>query len=384
MLGLPFWAGFFRENMKYNELPIEEMLVALLNWYQSGHRDLPWRRTKDPYAIWISEIMLQQTRVEAVKRYYQRFLETLPTIADLARVPEDRLMKLWEGLGYYSRARNLKAAAQVICEVHGGQMPKDYEKILSLPGIGAYTAGAISSIAYALPYPAVDGNALRILGRAAECDEDILKEKTKREAAAALKPSIEQISSKYPGENIPGMINQSMMELGACVCIPTGEPLCEACPWREYCGARANGSIMEYPVKKKAKKRRLEDKTVLLLFTGDGVLLHKREERGLLAGLYEFPNVEGHLKEDAIGPLMEKWGLAPFSISKLDSAKHIFSHIEWHMEGYALQVSVMDESRLKRLGFFAVKGMELKEQYSLPSAFGVYLQKLFKLNDLPI
>ena len=138
MLGLPFWAGFFRENMKYNELPIEEMLVTLLNWYQSGHRDLPWRRTKDPYAIWISEIMLQQTRVEAVKRYYQRFLETLPTIADLARVPEDRLMKLWEGLGYYSRARNLKAAAQVICEVHGGQMPKDHEKILSLPGIGAF------------------------------------------------------------------------------------------------------------------------------------------------------------------------------------------------------------------------------------------------------
>ncbi len=370
--------------MNYNELPLDKMLRLLLAWYRQGHRDLPWRRTEDPYRIWISEIMLQQTRVEAVKRYYARFLENLPTIESLAVASEDQLMKLWEGLGYYSRARNLKAAAEVICQEYGGQMPKDHKKILALPGIGSYTAGAIASIAFGLPYPAVDGNALRILGRAAECGEDILKEKTKKEAALALEPVIAGIRQEFPEENIPGMINQAMMELGACVCIPSGEPLCDRCPWNGLCRAKEHGTYMEYPVKKKPKKRRLEDKTVLVLLTGEGVLLHKRGEEGLLAGLYEFPNVEGHLKEEQLQPLLEKWGLSAFSISEMEPAKHIFSHIEWHMKGYFLQVSVMDEQRLKRLGFFAAKRKEVKEQYSLPSAFRAYSQKLFKLSDLPI
>ncbi|SCW34031.1 A/G-specific DNA-adenine glycosylase [Lachnospiraceae bacterium C10] len=365
--------------MKYSELPLDQMLRHLLGWYQQGHRDLPWRRSSDPYHIWISEIMLQQTRVEAVKRYYTRFLEALPTISSLATADEDQLMKLWEGLGYYSRARNLKAAAGVICEQYGGEMPKDYEKILSLPGIGAYTAGAVASIAYGLPYPAVDGNALRILGRAAECEDDILKEKTKREAAKALKPVIETISREYPKENIPGMINQAMMELGACVCIPTGEPLCGQCPWEEICSGRRHGTAMNYPVKKKAKKRRLEDKTVLVLLVEDKVLLHKREEKGLLSGLYELPNVEGHLETEQIRQLMEEWGLLPYSVSSLEDAKHIFSHIEWHMKGYALQVAVRDEEAFKRLGFFAAAFSQVKEQYSLPSAFGAYVKNLKEL-----
>ncbi len=366
-----------QETAEKNEVPKEteslrslykETVPYLLHWFEYNRRILPWREDSTPYHVWVSEIMLQQTRVEAVKGYYDRFLTYLPEIKDLAQATEETLLKLWEGLGYYNRVRNMQKAALVIMEQYDGEMPGDYEKLRGLPGIGDYTAGAIASIAFGLPYPAVDGNVLRVMSRIACNRADITKEATKRTLTEDLK-------SIMPRES--GDFNQSLMELGATVCIPNGKPLCEQCPVMHLCRAFQNGQEMQLPVKAPKKERRIEKRTVYLVFRGDKVLLHRREEKGLLAGLWEFPNC-----------IREK------SNRKGKKAKHIFSHVEWHMEGIRIEVQNREEmteqehleywrqqlaegpEEQERWVFATVK--EMKEKYPIPSAFEAYVKEICK------
>ena len=341
---------------------------SLLHWYDYNKRILPWRENKDPYRIWISEIMLQQTRVEAVKPYFDRFLEVLPTVYDLAKVDDDRLMKLWEGLGYYNRARNLKAAAQTIVEEYGGQLPADYDKLLSLKGIGMYTAGAIGSIAFELQVPAVDGNVLRVISRITEDRQDIMKQSVRRQ--------IEENLLGIMPEETPGDFNQALMELGATVCVPNGAPLCEQCPWNSRCLARKEGRIAELPVRTKAKARRIEKRTVLVIRDNDKVAIRKRPEKGLLAGLYELPNVVGRYSQDEIVHLVKDMHLSPIRVQKLENAKHIFSHIEWQMEGYAILVEEAgfdaEAEKMAENHLIFVDAEKSQENYAIPSAFAAY------------
>ncbi|MFN2925517.1 A/G-specific adenine glycosylase [Lachnospiraceae bacterium YH-ros2228] len=349
------------------------LLEPLVDWYKKGHRDLPWRRTRDPYRIWISEIMLQQTRVEAVIPYYERFLKNLPTIRDLAECPEDKLLKLWEGLGYYSRVRNLQKAARVIEEKFGGAMPKDHDAILSLPGIGPYTAGAISSIAFDLPYSAVDGNALRILTRVLCDDRNIGDEKTKKSIMQDMDEAIQSRTWNFS----PGDLNQAMMELGATVCLPNGEPKCEICPWKEVCLSRSRGTWQDYPVKTKAKARRIEERTILLIRDGDRVLLKKRPKKGLLAGLYEFPGLEGYVSEKEALHYAKQLGLDPLFIEKGREAKHIFSHVEWHMRSFLIRVASVDVDKKKEESWLLAELDQARDIYAIPSAFKAYTEFLW-------
>lgn len=308
-----------------------ELRQPLLRWYRQNARDLPWRHTQDPYPIWVSEIMLQQTRVAAVVGYYTRFLEVFPTVEALAAAPEEQLMKLWEGLGYYSRARNLQKAARRIAEL--GAFPCTPEGLRALPGIGDYTAGAVASAAFGLPEPAVDGNVLRVTARLADDHGDIASPAVKRAAAKAVRAAMPQ-----DREDIR-IFNQALMELGATVCAPAGEPACMLCPAAELCLGRKRGTAAQLPVKAAKKPRRVEDKTVFLLLRQGRVALRKRPAEGLLAGLWEFPNVEGALDEAAAGAAVESWGLTARDWRSRLNAKHIFTHVEWHMTGYVLEVT---------------------------------------------
>ena len=336
--------------------------APLLSWFEEKKRDLPWRRTKDPYSIWVSEIMLQQTRVEAVKGYYRRFLEELPDVESLAMCPQDRLMKLWEGLGYYNRVRNMQKAARLIME-NGGKFPDTYEGILRLPGIGTYTAGAVGSIAFGLKEPAVDGNVLRVLSRVTDDPSDIALPSTK-------KGTEESMRQQLAGSGLdPGKTNQALMELGAIVCLPNGVPCCDACPWQEYCLSLKNGTIPERPVKTKKTKRKVQKKTVLVISDGEKVLLFKRPEKGLLAGLYEFPNLEGWQKEEDALSYVKSLGQDALFIRPLEDSAHIFSHVEWKMKGYYIRVAGLDE------GMEIAADLDgLEKSYAIPSAFRVYTQ----------
>lgn len=342
---------------------LKEAAGPLVEWFRENRRDLPWRRRMNAYRVWISEIMLQQTRVEAVKPYYERFLEELPDVKALAEVPEERLLKLWEGMGYYNRARNLKAAAVQIMEEFGGRFPDRYEEIRSLKGIGSYTAGAIVSFVYNIPKPAVDGNVFRVVTRLLADPDDITKASTRTKIEALLEEVIPRDAA--------GDFNQSLIELGAIVCLPNGEPKCAECPVRHLCRSFAEGTQMEYPVKKKAKERRIEKRTVFLFCDGGAVAIRKRKSTGLLAGMYEFPNVEGHLKRQEAIDYARSLGLAPVRVKKLESAKHIFSHVEWHMTGYEILVDEL-EKEMKDNVIFAGRD-ELEEKYPMPSAFETYL-----------
>lgn len=333
---------------------------ALLNWYDYNKRLLPWRENKDPYRIWISEIMLQQTRVEAVKPYFDRFMKELPTVKDLAEVEDDRLMKLWEGLGYYNRARNLKAAAQTVMEQYHGKLPADYDKLLSLKGIGMYTAGAIGSIAFDLQVPAVDGNVLRVLARVWGDDSDILKDKTKKEMGKRIQ--------EFIPKDRPGDFNQALIELGATVCVPNGEPYCDRCPWDTVCTANKENLIEKLPVKAPKKARKIEYKTVFLLETKDQIAIHKRTSKGLLAGLWEFPNMSGRMDMQDVMEQMKIWGIENGEISPAGKGKHIFSHIEWHMEG--IRIALKEPVFIEKLLWVSKK--ELKTVYALPSAFEIF------------
>ena len=357
---------------------LKEAAGPLVEWFRENRRDLPWRRRMNAYRVWISEIMLQQTRVEAVKPYYERFLEELPDVKALAEVPEERLLKLWEGMGYYNRARNLKAAAVQIMEEFGGRFPDRYEEIRSLKGIGSYTAGAIASFVYNIPKPAVDGNVFRVVTRLLADPDDITKASTRTKIEALLEEVIPRDAA--------GDFNQSLIELGAIVCLPNGEPKCAECPVRYLCRSFAEGTQMEYPVKKKAKERRIEKRTVFLFCDGGAVAIRKRKSTGLLAGMYEFPNVEGHLKRQEAIDYARSLGLAPVRVKKLESAKHIFSHVEWHMTGYEILVDEL-EKEMKDNVIFAGRD-ELEEKYPMPSAFETYLatagaQRKKKRGQLP-
>lgn len=345
----------------------EERLTAvrepLLAWYHENRRILPWREEPEPYRVWISEIMLQQTRVEAVKPYFERFMEQLPRVRDLAEVEEQTLLKLWEGLGYYNRARNLKRAAQVMTADYGGQLPASYEELLKLPGIGSYTAGAIASIAFGLPEPAVDGNVLRVLSRLLESREEIGKQTVKKRFEALIRGCMDR---EHPGD-----YNQALIELGAIVCIPGGKPLCEGCPCSTLCLASRNGTTQEIPVKAKKKERRIEDKTVFLIEYQDKAAIQKRREEGLLASLYEFPNVEGHLREEEISSALSLPDGAIGAIEALPEATHIFSHVEWHMVGYRVKLN-REYPKLYPM----MKKSEILDKYPLPNAFRVYTNQL--------
>ncbi len=336
-----------------DQLSLKRIVMPLVTWYQKEQRDLPWRHNVTPYRVWVSEIMLQQTRVETVKEYYVRFLKRLPDIKSLAEVPEDELLKLWEGLGYYSRVRNMQKAAKEIMEEYDGVFPDDYESIHSLPGIGDYTAGAICAFAYHLPYPAVDGNVLRVLSRIVGSRLDIKEEKTKE----VFRQAIRQVLTS---QNVSDF-DQGLMELGATVCLPNGEPLCHQCPLQKYCQAYQLQLTDELPVKALQRKRKVIKKTILLLRCGDFFAIRKRAEPGLLQGLYEFPNCEGNLSKRDVEKVVSK----ATKIKPLTKAKHIFTHIEWHMIGFLVEVATMDQN------YLWVTKEEL-DTYSIPTAFQKY------------
>lgn len=310
-----------------------EWIHRLLDWYDANKRDLPWRRTTEAYPIWISEIMLQQTRVEAVRGYWTRFLDTLPTVQSLAVVEDDRLMKLWEGLGYYSRARNLKRAAQQIVERFDGALPADYGELLSLPGIGEYTAGAVASIAFGIPVPAVDGNVLRVMARLLDDPSDILD-------AAVRRAVRENLLSDMPQER-PGAFNQALMELGATVCMPNGAPHCADCPLRQDCLAHAAGHEQALPVRRGKRARRVEERTVFVLRAQSGAVAgYRREAAGLLASLWQLPDEPGQLPAEAMAARLDAWGARPLGAWQIYDRRHIFTHVEWHMRVYALSVDL--------------------------------------------
>lgn len=341
---------------------LEQIVKPLLSWYDGHARVLPWREDKSPYRVWVSEIMLQQTRVEAVKPFFERFLKALPNIRSLAECPEDELLKLWEGLGYYNRVRNMQKAARVIMEEHGGEFPADYAKLLALPGIGHYTAGAIGSIAFGLQKPAVDGNVLRVLSRVKASYEDILKQ--------SVKTALEQEVQKIIPKDRAGDFNQALIEIGAVVCVPNGRAKCEECPLAFCCRAKAKGIVEELPKKKAKKERRVEERTVLVLREGDRVAIRKRPSKGLLAGLYELPNLEGILGEEEVLGQVRQWGLSPLRILPLAGAKHIFSHVEWQMTGYV--VSLEETEDMEQNGLFFIEAGETEEKYPIPAAFAAY------------
>ncbi len=347
---------------------LTEIISPLQDWYAENKRSLPWRENISPYRVWISEIMLQQTRVEAVKPYFKRFMERLPQISDLAHVEDEELLKLWEGLGYYGRARNLKIAANQILDDYHGELPGDLKELLKLQGIGSYTAGAIASIAFGLPYPAVDGNVLRVLSR-------LRKDERRIDDAKVKKAVEEELTAIMPQAN-PGVFNQALMELGACVCVPNGEPVCTDCPIQHLCQAHREQVESEYPKKEKAKARKIEKKTVLILKDKDQVVLRKRPEKGLLAGMYELPWLEGHVSVEEVVQYLGTKGLSAIRVQKLTDAKHIFSHIEWHMQGYMVRVDELRPREDKEPSWIYVDPMVAQQKYPLPSAFEAYTKYL--------
>ena len=333
----------------------------LLPWYRENKRDLPWRKDREPYHIWVSEIMLQQTRVEAVKGYYARFLDSLPTVEALAACDDDMLHKLWEGLGYYSRVRNLKKAAIRLTEEYGGQFPKTHAEILQLPGIGAYTAGAICSIAYDLPTPAVDGNVLRVCSRLANDPSPIDLPETKKAVTLAL----EEI---YPKE--AGDFTQALMELGATVCGPNRAPDCENCPCRSICQGYLKGTAQQLPVKAPKKEKKQENRTVFLLHCEDKWAIEKRPDKGLLAGLWQFPNESGHLTAEEAIRWAEERGLHPRNVERSIDRHHIFTHIRWDLRGWFLEVG-------EPAGEYTWMTLhEIDEQAALPTAFRQFREEI--------
>ena len=335
--------------------PLAMLPIPLLQWYRENARDLPWRREPTPYRVWVSEIMLQQTRVTAVLGYFARFMTAFPTVADLAAAPEDTLMKLWQGLGYYSRARNLQKAARQIQEEFGGVFPQNYEDIRSLAGVGDYTAGAIASIAFGLPVPAVDGNLLRVSARILGDDTDITTGKGKKHFT-------QKLQAVLPVE-FPGQFNQAMMDLGATVCLPHGAPLCEVCPAQTFCTAYREGTQEQLPVRPAKKPRRIEEKTVYLLFYDGSVALRRRPAKGLLAGLWEYPNAGPETQE----PLKE-WGLEDETTEFAGTGVHKFTHVEWRMTAQAgtLTNPVLPE------GWVWANLRDWNERYAIPSAFASF------------
>ncbi len=344
--------------MLFDWLIIKE---PLLDWYRQSHRDLPWRNTTNPYHIWISEIMLQQTRVEAVKGYYYRFLKRLPDIESLSNVSEDELLKLWEGLGYYNRVRNLQKAARLIMEQYAGQFPKDYEKVLSLPGIGEYTAGAICSICFEQNTPAVDGNVLRVMTRLATWDAVVDLAKTKKQAKDELKVL-------YDSGNCDEL-TQALMELGATVCVPNKTPDCKNCPLHHVCQAYEKQDYLSYPKRAPKRQRKIYEKTVFVLHNEDCFGIRQRPDSGVLAKMWEFYHVDCHMDKQQALDYISEMGFHPVLLEKEIPYTHVFTHMEWKMTAYFIACSKMSSE------LTWVTKDELENQYALPTAFRMFLDK---------
>ncbi len=339
-----------------------ELPELLLRWYDGCARVLPWREDPSPYRVWVSEIMLQQTRVEAVKPYYQRFLNELPTVEALAAAPEEQLLKLWEGLGYYNRVRNLQKGAQAVMERFGGKVPASFEDLRSLPGVGDYTAGAIASIAFGLPVPAVDGNVLRVISRVTAREDNVLDPKVKKRTEGEL-------SQVIPRDRA-GDFNQSLMELGALICLPGGAPKCGECPLKGVCRARALGMEERLPVKAVKKPRRVEERTVFLLTCGGRLALRRRPGKGLLAGLWELPGVSERLSREEAERRLTEWGVNAGEPKALSDAKHVFTHVEWRMACWAAEAEAAPPV------FVWADRRELEREYALPSAFRAWAEEI--------
>lgn len=389
----------FMEGSSSRQVEKEVFTEKLLTWYHANKRTLPWREKPTAYHVWLSEIMLQQTRVEAVKEYYKRFLERLPDIKSLSEVDDEVLHKLWEGLGYYNRAKNLKKAAVLVMQEYDGNLPSTYERLLTLPGIGPYTAGAIASIAFHEAVPAVDGNVMRVIARLTGNFRDITEAFTKKE--------IEEVVRALLPEEVHHF-NQALMELGALVCIPNGKPKCEVCPVKKLCFAFEEEKQGELPVKKGKKARKKEKRTIILFRNERGeFLIRKREEEGLLSGLWEFPTLSGELSAEEIEKRLDERGILYHDLKVLKEAKHIFSHIEWEMRAYLIGIQgrgelssffkdKAEDSEMGNSVYYLFEETEkyrlenekkvktvwasyqaIKEQYSLPSAFRLFLEQIF-------
>jgi A/G-specific adenine glycosylase len=342
----------------------EAVVPYLLHWFEYNARILAWRENPQPYYVWVSEIMLQQTRVEAVKGYFDRFITAFPDVKALAEAEEEKLLKLWEGLGYYNRVRNLQKAAQQIMREYAGELPPDYEKLLELPGIGVYTAGAIASIAFQIPVPAVDGNVLRVMKRVAGSFDDITKESVKKELTQDL--------MRIMPKDRPGDFNQAIMELGAMVCLPNGKPICDQCPLMHLCKAFHEDKVMQIPVKAAKKERRRENRTILLMEYQNKYAILKRKEKGLLAGLWELPSVEDKLSIPEVEAILKDYGVQGAHIYSLGEAKHIFSHVEWHMRGYHIVLTQELSEGIKENNYIWADREEISDKYSIPNAFSAY------------
>ena len=348
-----------------------EQVTSLIHWYRRNHRVLPWRDTGNPYDVWLSEIMLQQTRVEFVKERFIRFKETLPDIASLSAVSEDALMKLWEGMGYYSRARNLKKCAQVLVSQYNSSLPADYDALLKLPGIGPYTAGAIASIAYGIPVPAVDGNVLRVFARLMGDRRDIRGTDIRSDINACITQFLNRQAVDFCSDDssfVPSF-TQAWMELGALVCVPNGDPHCEACPLRDSCKAHLNNETDVIPFRSALKARTIAERTIVVIRDGSRFLLRKRPETGLLAGLYEFPGYEGSLERSDLIKRLHQEGLTPLHIRRLPDSKHIFSHVEWHMTAYEVQIENVESAPMDNSVLLTKKELQ---KFAVPSAFKAY------------
>lgn len=342
---------------------VKQFQSELLEWYDRSARVLPWRNDPSPYRVWISEIMLQQTRVDTVKPYFERFINAVPTIQELANIPEDELLKLWEGLGYYSRAKNLKKAASMIMEKFGGQIPADIESLQYLPGIGPYSSGAIASIAFGVRTPAIDGNVFRVIARITANKGNIADKNIKKEIEA-------MVGEALPMERV-GDFNQALMELGATICLPNGKPKCMECPVHFLCKGSLQGIAEELPVKPKKKERKIEQKTIFVIDYKGNIALRQRANKGLLASLWELPNAIGHLSFEESEKKLREWGITPCEIIPNKTSKHIFTHLEWLMIGYSVtaQSIQVDDS------FIWTTREKIKELYSIPTAFKAYLKE---------
>ncbi len=343
---------------------LADIVEPLMKWFETNKRELPWRADRQPYHIWISEIMLQQTRIEAVKKYYEKFMKELPDVESLSLISEEKLLKLWEGLGYYSRAKNLKKAAEMIMQEYDGAFPDSYEQLLKLPGIGEYTAGAIASICFNEKVTAVDGNVLRVISRVLGSKKNVLLPETKKAITQKLTEMIPEQS---------GIFNEALMELGEIICLPNGTPECQRCPIQSNCISYKEHLTAEIPVRIKKLKRKKAEKTVLLLITDDHrIAIEKRTEKGLLSGMYQLPNVDGFYTEEELPLLLQECQLTAAETSFIKNAKHTFTHIDWYMKGYLVTV------REKCSRFLWVSPQELSEQYPLPTAFQTFTKNLFQ------
>lgn len=333
----------------------QEISEKIIKWYQENKRILPWRMDKEPYHVWISEVMLQQTRIEAVINYYNRFMNDLPTVFDLANIEEDKLLKLWEGLGYYNRARNLKKCAQIIVEKYNGKFPEKYDELINLPGIGEYTASAISSICFNEKESCIDGNVLRVFTRIHNDKRNISNKKVKYDIRKTLMESMPENSGDF---------NEGLMELGEVICIPNGCPKCDICPVRSDCKAYLNNAYQNLPVKDKMQQKKEEEITVFLFQHQEMIAISKRDEKGLLANLWEFPNTSEKLNLGKIKEYLEKKNIQYKKISKAIQNIHVFTHKIWNMTGYIIELEVRDN-----LNYTWVTKEELETKYAIPTAF---------------